>query len=92
MIELVDPTEIEEIVGTRRHKTYHLARAVSAEETVYIMHSQVCVDTGRDLRDCPFSLALYRGIPVWLWNGKLDRVVTLFIDNTTGLLKPFLYA
>lgn len=58
MTELVDPFEIERIVGARRHRTAHLGRAVSAEERVYVLHSQECLDSGIDLRECPYSLAL----------------------------------
>lgn len=58
MAELVDPAEIEQIVGFARHATRHYARVVSAEQVVYILHSQRCVSSGRDLRECPFSIAL----------------------------------
>jgi hypothetical protein len=39
MTRLVDPSEIERIVGIKRHPLWHYARAVTAERTVYIMHS-----------------------------------------------------
>lgn len=67
MSELVAPTEIEGIVGARRDPTDHLGRAVSAEQTVYILHSQACKDSGIDLRDCPYSRALDRGIDLDHW-------------------------
>lgn len=64
MSDLVDPTEIETIVGIKRHDVYHYARAVSDEGglggTVFILHSQSCVDSTPDLRGCPFSLAIDR--------------------------------
>lgn len=62
MAELVDPTEIEAIVGTRRHTTKHYARVVTAEKTIYILHSAMCKAALLDLRDCPYSLALDRGV------------------------------
>ena len=80
MSELVPPTEIEGIVGARRHPTDHIGRAVSSEQTVYILHSKECVDSGIDLRRCPFSIALDRGIDLdGAWNGREDEPVTLGI-------------
>ena len=67
MSELVDAGEIEGIVGVARHPINHFARAVSSEQTVYILHSQHCLDSRPDLRECPYSLALDRGIDVGAW-------------------------
>lgn len=67
MSDLVDPQEIERIVGIRRHPTEHYGAAVSAERKVYILHSEECLATYSDLRDCPFSLALDRGINLDEW-------------------------
>jgi hypothetical protein len=58
---------IEHIVGSKRHSTDHIARAVSAEQTVYILHSQECEATVPDLRMCPFSIAMDRGIEPDEW-------------------------
>ena len=38
MSDLVNPADIERIVGVQRHPKRHYARAVSAEQTVYILH------------------------------------------------------
>lgn len=77
MSDLVPPDKIEQIVGARRHPTAHIVRAVSSEQTVYILHSQTCLDDclirGVDLRDCRFSLALDRGIEPERWVGCEDR-------------------
>lgn len=90
MTDLVDPTQIEQIVGAPRHPTDHYGRAVSAEETVYILHSQECKDSTEDLRDCPFSIALDRGIlHFWPWAGwrrVQDEPVRLEISR--GYLVP----
>jgi hypothetical protein len=90
MSQLVDPTEIENIVGVTRHARHHYARAVSAETTVYILHSQLCRDSTPDLRDCPFSLALDRGIedaePWAMWHQLQDRPVRVQVIN--GYLLP----
>jgi hypothetical protein len=67
MSELVDPTKIESIVGAARHPLRHLARAVSEEQKVYILHSQECLESGIDLRNCRYSLALDAGIDIELW-------------------------
>lgn len=81
MSELVPADQIEQIVGARRHRKAHLGRAVSGEQTVYILHSHLCRDSGIDLRQCRFSRALDRGISVGAdataWSGHEDRLVLL---------------
>lgn len=77
MSDLVSPSEIEQIVGARRHEHQHLGRAVSAEETVYILHSHKCKDSGIDLRECEWSLALDRGIDTFMWEKRMDQPVVL---------------
>lgn len=77
MSELVPADEIERIVGVRRHRKAHYGRAVSAEQTVYVLHSHECRDTGIDLRECRFSVALDRGINPEAWSAHLDVAVAL---------------
>lgn len=79
MSNLVDSSEIEHIVGSSRHPTRHLARAVSDEETVYILHSRGCKDSGIDLRDCPYSQAMDEGIDVDRW--EEDKAVHVIIED-----------
>ena len=79
MSNLVQPDTIEEIVGYRRHPVQHLARAVSDVETVYVLHSEKCKDSGTDLRECPYSLALDHGIELDDWQGFEDRPVLVAI-------------
>jgi hypothetical protein len=80
MTQRVDPTEIEKIVGVERDLTLHYGRAVSDEQMVYILHSKICLDTYSDLRKCPFSLALDRGILEDEW--LMDRPLPLtFFDG-----------
>ncbi len=67
MSKVVLSHEIEGIVGRRRSVIDHYARAVSAEQTVYILHSRECLDMYADLRECPWSLALDRGIDLSEW-------------------------
>jgi hypothetical protein len=86
MSDLVSADEIEQIVGTVRHQTRHIGRAVSAEETVYVLHSHECKDSGIDLRDCPFSFALDEVIDLDTWEGYQDRAVELRIRD--GMLIP----
>lgn len=77
MTDLVPAEEIEQIVGARRHPHQHLGRAVSAEQTVYILHSEKCRDSGIDLRECPYSRFLDNGIdPDW-GKGHEDKAVVL---------------
>lgn len=76
--DIVPSKDIERIVGAKRHPTQHLARAVSAEQTVYILHSQACLDSGIDLRECDYSLALDRGIHgLHEWSGREDMPVVV---------------
>lgn len=77
MSELVPAADIERIVGIARHRTVHMGRAVSAEETVYILHSKTCLDSGVDLRECRFSVALDEGIRPVSWEGYQDIPVAL---------------
>lgn len=67
MTDLVPVDRIETIVGATRHATDHIGRAVSAEQTVYILHSRDCRGSGVDLRECPYSLALDLGIDLGAW-------------------------
>lgn len=86
MTDLVPADQIERIVGADRHPSYHITRAVSAEQTVYILHSQKCLTDYPDLRDCPFSLALNKGIDEYHWSDMEDRPVRVMIRD--GKLVP----
>lgn len=79
MTELVPATDIERIVGAVRHQTVHQARAVSKEQTVYILHSHKCLESGIDLRECPYSLALDNGIDSDDWRGYEDVALPVAI-------------
>lgn len=83
MTRFVPTGEIEAIVGARRDPSRHLARAVSDEEMVYILHSADCLGTGIDLRDCEYSIALDQGIDLDVWDGFEDRAVHVSILNGT---------
>jgi hypothetical protein len=87
MTDLVSPARIESIVGVARHPTEHWGRAVSAEQTVYILHSRACLHAGNDLRDCEYSVALDLGIDVRDWQGQEDASVLLVIADD-GVLVP----
>lgn len=86
MTDLVSPEEIEQIVGVPRAPAAHAARVVSEDQTVYILHSGRCRDSGIDLRECDFSLALDRGLPEEEWQGKEDLPVWVVIKE--GRLVP----
>ena len=77
MTDLVPTDQIERIVGARRHPHQHLGRAVSAEQTVYILHSEKCRDSGTDLRECAYSKALDNGIDLDWWKAHEDKPVVL---------------
>lgn len=86
MSDLVPASDIERIVGVSRHPQAHYGRAVSSEQRVYILHSEECRDSGIDLRDCPFSLALDRGIELGVWAGREDAPVNVHVRH--GRLVP----
>lgn len=86
MSKLVPSEDIERIVGQARHKVVHYGRAVSSEETLYVLHSRMCLESGIDLRDCEYSVALDRGIKLDRWHGFEDEAVALYIE--AGLLLP----
>lgn len=88
MSALVPAGDIERIVGVDRHDTLHYARAVSDEQTVYILHSRKCVDSGIDLRKCRFSLALDNGIRLAEWVEDEPCVVEIIGAFDTTRLAP----
>lgn len=88
MTEIVSADRIEQIVGARRHPTHHLGRAVSADQDVYILHSQACKDSGLDLRTCSYSAALDLGIDPADWED--DTTVSLVIQRGTLVPLDFL--
>ena len=81
MTEIVPPEAIEQIVGVRRHPTQHIGRAISAEQRMYILHSQECRDSGIDLRACPYSQALDLGLNEARWSYSADQPVRLAITG-----------
>lgn len=87
MTDIVPAYKIEQIVGKPRHSRIHYGRAVSDEQTFYILHSQNCVDDNPDLRECDFSVALdNNGINLDLWEHHQDGPVVLSIVD--GRLFP----
>ena len=86
----VPAEQIEAIVGVQRHPDRHYARAVSAVQTVYILHSQECLDSGVDLRECAYSIALDKGIEHFIpwsgWRRVQDRPVP--VEVFRGWLVP----
>lgn len=81
MSNLVPADQIELVVGAPRHEWKHLARAVSDEQTVYILHSHNCLDSGVDLRECEFSIALDRGINQRHWIEDTTVEVRVLCDK-----------
>lgn len=87
MSALVPDDEIVGIVGIKRDLFKHYARAVSTDQTVYILHSLICKSTVEDLRKCAFSVALDRGIRLQVWGEWQDRTVMVAV-TTDGELVP----
>lgn len=79
MTELIDPSEVERLVGAYRHPTDHLCRADSFHEATYLLHSKACLDSGIDLRTCEYALAQGNGIDTDVWDGRMDAPVLVAI-------------
>lgn len=89
MTELVNPDMIERIVGHERHDHLHIARMVEAEQKLYVLHSRECKNSTPDLRQCPFSLALDKGLDPDIWDGITEHEINaLAISVKTGQLYP----
>lgn len=73
----VPAVDIEQIVGAPRHEWVHFGRADSLQGRFFLLHSRRCVATNSDLRECPFSQALDRGI--YPGPADLDRTVPVGI-------------
>lgn len=86
MTELVPPEDIENHVGCERHPTEHYGRINTADGRFYILHSRECKDSGIDLRECQFSLALDRGTKGFeRWH---ENVPVRLHVNIAGRLTP----
>ena len=88
MTNLVPTDQIEAIVGARRHADRHIARADTAEQMVYILHSHECRDSGIDLRDCEFSIALDAGINPPQWRTAEAEDIPVYVEVLRGRLVP----
>lgn len=92
MSRIESADKIEGIVGAKRHSTLHVARAVSAEQRVYVLHSRECIERiterSSDIRLCPFSVALDEGIDLGPWQDFQDVAVDVEIDEEYGDLVP----
>lgn len=73
---------IEEIVGVPRDPVDHIARAVTEEEVVYILHSSVC----EDIYTCEYTEALDRGIDLNIWQHYADTPIA--VEVVDGWLTP----
>lgn len=85
--------ELTRVLGIdKRHPTIHFARADSASQYVYIMHSVHCLETVEDFWGCEYAAALRRGIlkeaPWSVWEGCLDRTVAIEVRD--GWLYPLM--
>ncbi len=88
MTRIESASTIEATVGAKRHVADHIGRAVSVEQRVYILHSGRCLAKYVDLRQCPYSRALDRGIDPKRWTGFEDQPVKLWISVQDHRLLP----
>ncbi|MBS3177722.1 MULTISPECIES: hypothetical protein [unclassified Pseudoclavibacter] len=90
MSDLVPQDAIEIIVGAERHEALHIARMVSGEEVIYVLHSRSCLVTREelkiDLRECPYAKTTDKGLKLEDWKDCSDRAVVVRIVNQR--LKP----
>ena len=86
MSEQVPAEDIERLVGIQRHATRHYANAISAEQTVYVLHSHKCKALRADLRDCMYSRALDNGIDLAVWADWQDQPVRVSINSSQRLI------
>lgn len=84
MSQKVPADEIETLVGAKRSEEKHIARAVSAKQTVYLLHPYACLEFYEDLRNCPWSRALDEGIDPDEWTEDVPVIVRV----RDGLLVP----
>lgn len=84
MTNLIDPGEAEARVGATRAQAQHYGRANTRMRHVYVLHSQDCLDSETDLRECAFSLALDRGIDAAAWLLDTPVVITIEDDALCG--------
>lgn len=86
MSNLVDRDKISSLVRAERDYWLHIGRHDFEEEGVYIMHSHLCLSLFPDLRECPYSKALDKGISVEHWFSWEDDPVYLRNHETYGLI------
>lgn len=86
MTEIVPADEIEKIVGVKR-SFVHIAKAYSSNQLIYILHSHLCRETIKDLRNCVFSKSLfYKGINQDIWADYQDISVPVTLDEEGELV------
>ena len=60
MTKTSEPTPVEQWVGVPRHPWAHIGRPMS-DNTLLVLHSQQCFDSGKPFVDCPFTDAAHQG-------------------------------
>lgn len=85
MTEQVPADRIEELVGIDRHPTLHYARIDTESDRVFILHSGLCLSRRDDLRTCPYSRALDKGIDLLAWGGLEDVTVVVRLRRSRTL-------
>lgn len=81
-------SQVEQVVGARRHQTLHIARWRLDSWQLCILHPEVCKVVHADLRDCPLSLALDHMSDADGDHWPLDEPVFVVL-NKQGKLEPW---
>lgn len=81
-VSVVPEEDIEHIVGVPRWFQEHIGRWRPDSGSFYILHSQECLDSTPDLRDCAFSAAMaVQGWDVAFMREYLGRPCVLEINR-----------
>ena len=86
MTQLVDPSDIEAIVGRERDQSEHWGRSRPSDMSFYIMHSFDCLDSVIDLRDCEYSRGLDKSLDNDLWSAGVRGPVQLEVIDDGKLI------
>lgn len=84
----VSAERIAEVFGIERFPFEHAVRVLHSERMVYVLHSQHCVETHPDLRECRYSKAMDEGINEDLWAPFMEKIVIATVDPFSGELSP----
>lgn len=87
MERIVPDEHMEQLVGARRSRELHIAKASSRDQRVYILHPWTCLSDNEDVAGCEFHEMLENGISLDKWQDSLDIPVVIGLDNEAPVLR-----